>query len=156
LHQIENNPDHISVVQGLRDWGGVVTLHDQNLHYLYEIAGTDAFRFYSGMAATSRDLGAAFARHWRDGELIPKCVEARDIRIIDQGGLLTLRVTRRNCAGISPPMQWVSFWRSAFRERLRRRSSSCRRNGCSLNLTADRRDSDAAHASRSIQRRFAR
>ena len=27
LHQIGNNPDHISVVQGLRDWGGVVTLH---------------------------------------------------------------------------------------------------------------------------------
>jgi hypothetical protein len=57
------------VVQGLRDWGGVVTLHDQNLHYLYEMAGTDAFPFYSGMAATSRDLGAVFARHWRDGDL---------------------------------------------------------------------------------------
>ena len=69
LHQIGNNLDHISVVQGLRDWGGVVTLHDQNLHYLYEMAGTDAFPFYSGMAATSRDLGAVFARHWRDGDL---------------------------------------------------------------------------------------
>jgi hypothetical protein len=33
------------------------------------MAGTDAFQFYSGMAATSRDLGAVFARHWRDGDL---------------------------------------------------------------------------------------
>lgn len=69
LHQIGNNPDHISVLQALRDWAGVVTLHDQNLHYLYEMAGTDAFQFYSGMAATSRGLGAVFARHWRDGDL---------------------------------------------------------------------------------------
>lgn len=67
LHQIGNNPGHVFVLDALRAWGGVTTLHDQNLHYLYEVAGASRAEMSRRMAATSAGLGGVFARHWRLG-----------------------------------------------------------------------------------------
>jgi glycosyltransferase involved in cell wall biosynthesis len=67
LHQIGNNPGHVFVLEALRSWGGVTTLHDQNLHYLYEVAGAGRSELSRRMTATSANLGAVFARHLRMG-----------------------------------------------------------------------------------------
>jgi glycosyltransferase involved in cell wall biosynthesis len=69
LHQLGNNPGHIFVLEALRNWGGVTTLHDQNLHYLYEVAGTSKAAMLPRMTATSFDLGLTYARHWREENL---------------------------------------------------------------------------------------
>ena len=67
LHQIGNNPGHVFVLEALRKWGGVTTLHDQNLHYLYEVAGVSRSELTRRMGATSPNLGAVYARHWKMG-----------------------------------------------------------------------------------------
>ncbi len=64
LHQIGNNPGHIFVLQALRQWGGFTTLHDQNLHYLYEASGGPQSIMVNNLRATSEKMGAIFARHW--------------------------------------------------------------------------------------------
>jgi glycosyltransferase involved in cell wall biosynthesis len=67
LHQIGNNPGHVFVLDALRRWGGVTTLHDQNLHYLYEVAGASRSELSRRMTATSSNLGAVFTRHLQMG-----------------------------------------------------------------------------------------
>jgi glycosyltransferase involved in cell wall biosynthesis len=67
LHQIGNNPGHVFVLDALRRWGGVTTLHDQNLHFLYEVAGAGESELSRRMTATSANLGAVFGRHLRMG-----------------------------------------------------------------------------------------
>jgi glycosyltransferase involved in cell wall biosynthesis len=69
LHQLGNNPGHIFVLEALRHWGGVTTLHDQNLHYLYEVAGSSKAAMLPRMTATSFELGLTYARHWREENL---------------------------------------------------------------------------------------
>lgn len=64
LHQVGNNPGHIFVLEALRKWGGVTTLHDQNLHFLYEAARAPQSLLSRNMIAGSEKLGAVFARHW--------------------------------------------------------------------------------------------
>ncbi|MDR3717591.1 MAG: glycosyltransferase family 4 protein [Bryobacteraceae bacterium] len=64
LHQIGNNPGHIFVLQALRQWGGITTLHDQNLHYLYEVSGAPQSVMVRNLRATSEKMGKVFARHW--------------------------------------------------------------------------------------------
>jgi glycosyltransferase involved in cell wall biosynthesis len=64
LYQIGNNPGHIFALQALRRWPGVTTLHDQNLHYLYEMAGAGAATLQHKMQKTSARMGSAYARHW--------------------------------------------------------------------------------------------
>lgn len=66
LHQIGNNPGHVFVLRALRNWGGITVLHDQNLHYLYELAGTEMPEMTAAMLAASPGAGAVFARHWRE------------------------------------------------------------------------------------------
>jgi glycosyltransferase involved in cell wall biosynthesis len=72
LHQIGNNPGHVFVLEALRKWGGVTTLHDQNLHYLYEVAGTDRATMARRMTATSATMGAAYAAHWHESTIKTK------------------------------------------------------------------------------------
>ena len=67
LHQIGNNPGHVFVLEALRRWGGISTLHDQNLHYLYEVAGAGKAELSRRMIAISSNLGAQYARHLRMG-----------------------------------------------------------------------------------------
>jgi glycosyltransferase involved in cell wall biosynthesis len=66
LHQVGNNPGHVFVLDALRSWGGVTTLHDQNLHYLYEVFGASQGELTRRMLSTNKKLGATFARHWRE------------------------------------------------------------------------------------------
>jgi len=69
LHQIGNNPGHVFVLEALRQWGGITTLHDQNLHYLYEVSGAPQPLMVRNLCATSTNLGEVFARHWFDEEI---------------------------------------------------------------------------------------
>lgn len=69
LHQIGNNPGHIFVLNALRTWGGVTTLHDQNLHYLYEVSGETPIALSRHMTAVARELGTTFASHWFDEDV---------------------------------------------------------------------------------------
>ncbi|MBB5372754.1 glycosyltransferase family 4 protein [Acidocella aromatica] len=69
LHQIGNNPGHIFVLQALRQWGGVTTLHDQNLHYLYEVSGATQPMMVRNLRATSEKMGEVFARHWFEEQI---------------------------------------------------------------------------------------
>jgi glycosyltransferase involved in cell wall biosynthesis len=69
LHQIGNNPGHVFVLEALRRWGGVTTLHDQNLHYLYEVAGTARIDLTRRMTAGSARLGLTYARHWHENRI---------------------------------------------------------------------------------------
>lgn len=69
LHQIGNNPGHAFVLRALREWGGVTTLHDMNLHYLYEVMGTTKIDMLRGMMATSPRMGAAYAKHWHQSNV---------------------------------------------------------------------------------------
>jgi glycosyltransferase involved in cell wall biosynthesis len=69
LHQIGNNPGHIFVLQALRQWGGITTLHDQNLHYLYEVSGAPRPMMVRNLRATSEKMGEVFARHWFEEKL---------------------------------------------------------------------------------------
>ena len=64
LHQIGNNPGHVFVLKALRQWGGITTLHDQNLHYLYEVSAAPQPLMVRNLRATSAKLGEVFARHW--------------------------------------------------------------------------------------------
>jgi len=64
LHQVGNNPGHIFVLDALRKWGGVTTLHDQNLHYLYEVSHAPKSLLSRIMRDSSDRLGAVFARQW--------------------------------------------------------------------------------------------
>jgi glycosyltransferase involved in cell wall biosynthesis len=69
LHQIGNNPGHIFVLQALRQWGGVTTLHDQNLHYLYEVSGASQPMMANNLRATSEKMGAIFAQQWFEEQI---------------------------------------------------------------------------------------
>ena len=64
LHQIGNNPGHVFVLEALRTWGGVTTLHDQNLHYLYEVANSSRAVLTRNMQATAAGIGAVYAHDW--------------------------------------------------------------------------------------------
>ena len=62
LYQIGNNPDHAYIIPMLRRWGGVVTLHDLNLYYLYETMGATTKDFVAGMQRVSPALAARYGR----------------------------------------------------------------------------------------------
>lgn len=69
LHQVGNNPGHCFVLEALRQWGGVTTLHDQNLHYLYEVSKSSQLLLTRNMHRTSDKMGSVFARHWFDEKI---------------------------------------------------------------------------------------
>lgn len=69
LHQVGNNPGHIFVLEALRKWGGVTTLHDQNLHYLYEASNAPKPLLIRNMKRVSEKLCDVFARHWFDNDI---------------------------------------------------------------------------------------
>jgi glycosyltransferase involved in cell wall biosynthesis len=66
LHQIGNNGGHVFVLEALRRYGGVVSLHDLSLLYLYELATPRMEAIFGRMRCASGDLGETYARHWRD------------------------------------------------------------------------------------------
>lgn len=65
LHQIGNNGGHVFVLESLRRYGGVVSLHDLSLLYLYELASPRIEEILGRMPGRTGELGAAYARHWK-------------------------------------------------------------------------------------------
>ncbi len=59
LYQIGNNPDHQFVIKALREYGGVTTIHDQNLIYLYETMGQSEMtrRYYDTSTTVAHHFG---------------------------------------------------------------------------------------------------
>jgi glycosyltransferase involved in cell wall biosynthesis len=66
LHQIGNNGGHVFVLEALRAHGGVVSLHDLSLLYLYELASPKLEEVLGRMIGPSGAMGEAYARHWRE------------------------------------------------------------------------------------------
>ncbi|AMJ61158.1 glycosyltransferase family 4 protein [Bosea sp. PAMC 26642] len=66
LHQIGNNGGHIFVLEALRRHGGVVSLHDLSLLYLYELASPRLESILRHMQNPARELGETYARHWKE------------------------------------------------------------------------------------------
>ena len=66
LHQIGNNGGHVFALEALRRHGGVVSLHDLSLLYVYELATTKKEVIFGQMQAPAPALGEAYARHWSD------------------------------------------------------------------------------------------
>lgn len=66
LHQIGNNGGHIFVLEALRRHGGVVSLHDLSLLYLYELASPRLESILHHMQNPARELGDLYARHWKE------------------------------------------------------------------------------------------
>lgn len=69
LHQIGNNRGHVFVLDALRRFGGVSTLHDLSLLYLHELAFPRLADIYGRMQSPAAKLGDTFARHWKDESL---------------------------------------------------------------------------------------
>ncbi len=69
LHQIGNNGGHVFVLEALRRHGGVVSLHDLSLLYLYELASPSLQEVLAHMPGPTGQLGETFARHWRDARV---------------------------------------------------------------------------------------
>lgn len=65
LHQIGNNPGHVFVLDALRRFGGVATLHDLSLLYVHEISAQRMVDIFGRMQNPAPSLGATFARHWK-------------------------------------------------------------------------------------------
>jgi glycosyltransferase involved in cell wall biosynthesis len=66
LHQIGNNGGHVFVLRSLRQFPGVVTLHDLNLLYLYELASPRLEDILAGMERSSPKLAPVFASDWKN------------------------------------------------------------------------------------------
>ena len=65
LHQIGNNGGHVFVLKALRRHGGVVSLHDLSLLYLYELESPRIEGILSRLPTQTGSLGEAYARHWK-------------------------------------------------------------------------------------------
>ncbi len=65
-YQIGNNPDHSFVLRALRQFPGVVTLHDLSLLYLYEISGTSPEHLSDLMMKSNAFLGRLWSLHQRN------------------------------------------------------------------------------------------
>lgn len=66
LHQIGNNGGHVFVLKALRQFGGVVSLHDLSLLYLYELASPRVEDVLGHIRRTTGALGSAYVRHWEE------------------------------------------------------------------------------------------
>ncbi len=62
-YQMGNNPDHSFVLKMLRRRPGVVTLHDLNLLYLYEMSGASEKVIAELMMSSSHTLGSVWGLH---------------------------------------------------------------------------------------------
>lgn len=69
LHQIGNNGGHCFVLEALRRFGGVVSLHDLNLLYLYELSSPRLEPILAGMRAQDIALGRVYGRQWKEHRL---------------------------------------------------------------------------------------
>jgi glycosyltransferase involved in cell wall biosynthesis len=69
LHQIGNNAGHVFVLEALRRHGGVVSLHDLSLLYLYELASPRLETILRNMQNPARELGELYARHWKEASV---------------------------------------------------------------------------------------
>ena len=69
LHQIGNNGGHVFVLEALRRYSGVVSLHDLSLLYLYELSSPRLEPILSGMQQQSRTLGTVYGRQWKENRL---------------------------------------------------------------------------------------
>lgn len=66
LHQIGNNRDHVFVLDALRSFGGVTSLHDLSLLYVHELGTSNLAELYGRMQSPARMLGTTYARHWKE------------------------------------------------------------------------------------------
>src|SRR3569833_4050880 len=64
LHQIGNNRDHAFVLDALRCFGGVTSLHDLSLLYVHELGAANLADLYGQMQQPARALGSSFAWFW--------------------------------------------------------------------------------------------
>jgi glycosyltransferase involved in cell wall biosynthesis len=69
LHQIGNNRDHVFVLDALRCFGGVTSLHDLSLLYVHELGAANLADLYGQMQQPARALGSTYARHWKQAGL---------------------------------------------------------------------------------------
>jgi len=69
LHQIGNNGGHVFALEALRAYGGVVSLHDLSLLYLYELASPRLEEILGRMTGPTGKMGQAYARHWRENRI---------------------------------------------------------------------------------------
>ncbi|HEX2885970.1 MAG TPA: glycosyltransferase family 4 protein [Vineibacter terrae] len=69
LHQIGNNGGHIFVLEALRRHGGIVSLHDLSLLYLYELSSPRLEPILAGMQQQDPALGALYGRQWKENRL---------------------------------------------------------------------------------------
>jgi glycosyltransferase involved in cell wall biosynthesis len=69
LHQIGNNRDHVFVLDALRCFGGVTSLHDLSLLYVNELGAANRASIYGQMQQPAGKLGSTYARHWKQAGL---------------------------------------------------------------------------------------
>ncbi|PWC26330.1 glycosyltransferase family 4 protein [Teichococcus aestuarii] len=65
LHQIGNNGGHVFVLRALRQFPGVVTIHDIGLFYLYELETRGIDPMLAQMAFSAPRLASVYGRHWK-------------------------------------------------------------------------------------------
>ncbi|MBN9062953.1 MAG: glycosyltransferase family 4 protein [Rhizobiales bacterium] len=66
LHHVGNNRGHVFVLNALRRFGGVTSLHDLSLLYVNELDAAKPDALFGRMKTSSPALGDVYARHWRD------------------------------------------------------------------------------------------
>jgi len=69
LNQIGNNRGHVFVLEALRRHGGVVSLHDLSLLYLYELATPRTEELFAHLLARGDTLTEIFSRQWKEAGL---------------------------------------------------------------------------------------
>lgn len=69
LHQLGNNGGHVFVLEALRRYRGLVSLHDLSLLYLYELSTPRLEPLLAGMQSQDSALGTVFGRQWKDHRL---------------------------------------------------------------------------------------
>lgn len=69
LHQIGNNGGHVFVLEALRRYAGVVSLHDLSLLYLYELSSPRLEPILAGMQQQNSALGTVYGRQWKENRL---------------------------------------------------------------------------------------
>lgn len=69
LHQLGNNGGHVFVLEALRRYRGLVSLHDLSLLYLYELSTPRLEPLLAGMQSQDCALGTVFGRQWKDHRL---------------------------------------------------------------------------------------
>ncbi|MFD2249808.1 glycosyltransferase involved in cell wall biosynthesis [Pseudochelatococcus lubricantis] len=66
LHQIGNNPGHGFVLDALRRYSGVVSLHDLNLLYLYEVTSPSLEAILARVGSSSSSISKVYSRQWKE------------------------------------------------------------------------------------------